>query len=78
MKSPNALHGLSTHIFLWFWFMLLLILAAVISLPTLDPRNQIPLPTHEAARMQNNVQTLLNSAVPDQDFDLAKVMDKIA
>ncbi|MGL5029800.1 MAG: ATP-binding protein [Aeromonas sp.] len=58
--------------------MLLLILAAVISLPTLDPRNQIPLPTHEAARMQNNVQTLLNSAVPDQDFDLAKVMDKIA
>lgn len=58
--------------------MLLVILAAVISLPTLDPRNQIPLPTHEVARMQNNVQALLNAADPDQDFDLAKAMDNIA
>ena len=58
--------------------MLLVMLAAVISLPTLDPRNQIPLPTHEVARMQNNVQALLNAAEPDQDFDLAKAMDKIA
>lgn len=74
----NSLNGISTHIFLWFWFMLLVMLAAVISLPTLDPRNQIPLPTHEVARMQNNVQALLNAAEPDQDFDLAKAMDKIA
>lgn len=78
IERINSLNGISTHIFLWFWFMLLVMLAAVISLPTLDPRNQIPLPTHEVARMQNNVQALLNAAEPDQDFDLAKAMDKIA
>lgn len=71
IERINSLNGISTHIFLWFWFMLLVMLAAVISLPTLDPRNQIPLPTHEVARMQNNVQALLNAAEPDQDFDLA-------
>ena len=43
IESPRSLNSISTHIFLWFWFMLLVMLAAVISLPTLDPRNQIPL-----------------------------------
>lgn len=57
--------------------MLLVMLAAVISLPTWIP-NQIPLPTHEVVRMQSNAQALLNAAEPDQDFDLAKAMDKIA
>ncbi|MGL4715931.1 MAG: ATP-binding protein, partial [Aeromonas sp.] len=57
--------------------MLLVILAAVITLPTLDPRNQVPLPAHEVARMQNDVQALRNAAEPDQDFDLVNAMAKI-
>ncbi|MGL4250813.1 MAG: ATP-binding protein [Aeromonas sp.] len=56
--------------------MLLVILAAVISLPTLDPRTLIPLPPHEAARMQNNVTTLLKAVEPDQNFDLVRAMEK--
>ena len=38
--------------------MLLLVLAAVVILPTLDPRNTIPLPEHEMARMNNNLRAL--------------------
>ena len=45
--KPHNIHGLSSQIFLWFWSMLLLILAVVISLPSLDPRNTIPLPPKE-------------------------------
>ena len=77
IKTTPPLKGLSAHIFLWFWFMLLVILAAVITLPTLDPRNQVPLPAHEVARMQNDVQALRNAAEPDQDFDLVNAMAKI-
>ena len=55
MKTARTFNGLSTQIFLWFWFMLLLVLAAVVILPTLDPRNTIPLPEHEMARMNNNI-----------------------
>ena len=58
MKTARTFNGLSTQIFLWFWFMLLLVLAAVVILPTLDPRNTIPLPEHEMARMNNNLRAL--------------------
>ena len=37
MKSARTFNGLSTQIFLWFWFILLLVVAAVVILPTLDP-----------------------------------------
>ncbi|HAU4909269.1 TPA: histidine kinase, partial [Aeromonas hydrophila] len=47
MRTARTFNGLSTQIFLWFWFMLLLVVAAVVILPTLDPRNIIPLPAHE-------------------------------
>ena len=73
MRLP-PLHGLSGQIFLWFWSMLLLILAVVISLPSLDPRNTIPLPPKERISMQQHVRTLLQGARPDQAFDLQQAL----
>lgn len=35
MRTARTFNGLSTQIFLWFWFMLLLVVAAVVILPTL-------------------------------------------
>ena len=74
MKTARTFNGLSTQIFLWFWFMLLLVLAAVVILPTLDPRNTIPLPEHEMARMNNNLRALQAGADPNQDFDLQQAI----
>ena len=54
--------------------MLLLVVAAVVILPTLDPRNIIPLPAHEVTRLNNNL-AALQETDPDQDFDLAKAID---
>lgn len=45
MKPARTFNGLSTQIFLWFWFMLLLVLAAVVILPTLDPATPYPCPS---------------------------------
>ena len=75
MKSARTFNGLSTQIFLWFWFILLLVVAAVVILPTLDPRNIIPLPAHEITRLNNNLAALQRGADPEQDFDLAKAID---
>lgn len=76
MTTGRSFGGLSTQIFLWFWLMLLVVLAAVVILPTLDPRNIIPLPEHEATRMNNNLKALQGGADPDQDFDLLQAIDK--
>lgn len=76
IKAPS-ISGLSTQIFVWFWLILLVMMAAVISLPNLDPRNQLPLPAHEVMRMQHNVQILQDAADPARDFELAKAMEKI-
>ncbi|HDZ8830899.1 TPA: HAMP domain-containing protein [Aeromonas dhakensis] len=75
MRTARTFNGLSTQIFLWFWFMLLLVVAAVVILPTLDPRNIIPLPAHEIARLNNNLKALQKGADPTQDFDLAQAID---
>ena len=75
MRTARTFNGLSTQIFLWFWFMLLLVVAAVVILPTLDPRNIIPLPAHEITRLNNNLAALQRGADPEQDFDLAKAID---
>nr|WP_201796759.1 ATP-binding protein [Aeromonas cavernicola] len=77
MKDVASLDGLSTQIFLWFWLILLIMLAAVISLPNLDPRNQLPLPSHEIGRMQHNVNILKQAADPSRDFDLTRAMKNI-
>ncbi|HDN9824329.1 TPA: HAMP domain-containing protein [Aeromonas salmonicida] len=75
MNTARTFNGLSTQIFLWFWFMLLVVVAAVVILPTLDPRNIIPLPAHEMVRMNNNLKALQRGADPNQDFDLAKAIE---
>lgn len=75
MRTARTFNGLSTQIFLWFWFMLLLVVAAVVILPTLDPRNIIPLPAHEITRLNNNLKALQKGADPNQDFDLAQAID---
>ena len=62
--KPHNIHGLSSQIFLWFWSMLLLILAVVISLPSLDPRNTIPLPPKEQLYMKQHVSALLQGPPP--------------
>jgi two-component system, OmpR family, sensor histidine kinase CpxA len=72
--KPHNIHGLSSQIFLWFWSMLLLILAVVISLPSLDPRNTIPLPPKEQLYMKQHVSALLQGAPPDQAFDLQQAL----
>ncbi|MGY3904702.1 ATP-binding protein [Aeromonas lusitana] len=74
MTAIRSFGGLSTQIFLWFWFMLLVLLAAVVILPTLDPRNIIPLPEHEVTRMNNNLRALQAGADPNQDFDLMQAI----
>ncbi|MEG0010270.1 MAG: ATP-binding protein [Aeromonas sp.] len=74
MTAIRSFGGLSTQIFLWFWFMLLVLLAAVVILPTLDPRNIIPLPEHEVTRMNNNLRALQAGADPSQDFDLMQAI----
>ncbi|MGY3945597.1 ATP-binding protein [Aeromonas tecta] len=74
MTISRSFGGLSTQIFLWFWFMLLVLLAAVVILPTLDPRNIIPLPEHEVTRMNNNLRALQAGADPSQDFDLMQAI----
>ncbi|MGY3921239.1 ATP-binding protein [Aeromonas eucrenophila] len=71
----RSLGGLSTQIFLWFWLILLLMMVAVVILPTLDPRNTIPLPEHEVSRMNNNLQALQRGADPNQDFNLSQAME---
>ncbi|WP_349920363.1 ATP-binding protein [Aeromonas veronii] len=75
MTTHRPFGGLSTQIFLWFWFMLLLVVAAVVILPTLDPRNIIPLPEHEVTRMNNNLRALQAGAAPEQDFVLMQAID---
>ena len=68
MKSrPRTFNGLSTQIFLWFWFILLLVVAAVVILPP-GPHNIIPLPAHEITRLNNNLAALQRGADPEQDF----------
>lgn len=64
MRTARTFNGLSTQIFLWFWFMLLLVVAAVVILPTLDPRNIIPLPAHEITRLNNNLKALQKGLTP--------------
>lgn len=75
MTIRRPFGGLSTQIFLWFWFMLLLVVAAVVILPTLDPRNIIPLPEHEVTRMNNNLRALQAGADQGQDFDLMQAIN---
>lgn len=66
MKSARTFNGLSTQIFLWFWFILLLVVAAVVILPTLDPRNIIPLPAHEITRLNNNLGRCNGARIPSR------------
>ncbi|MBR7630829.1 MULTISPECIES: ATP-binding protein [Aeromonas] len=75
MSTARTFNGLSTQIFLWFWLMLLVVLAAVVILPTLDPRNIIPLPAHEMTRMNNNLKALQKGADPAQEFDLVQAIE---
>ncbi len=74
--SGLHLHSLTTRLFLWFWGMLLLMLAAVTILPTLDPRNLAPLPEAEQQQQQFIIDTLSRLAGRSQELDLATMLQQ--
>ena len=72
--SGLHLHSLTTRLFLWFWGMLLLMLAAVTILPTLDPRNLSALPEAEQQQQQFVIDTLNRAAERSRDLNLVAML----
>lgn len=72
--SGLHLHSLTTRLFLWFWGMLLLMLAAVTILPTLDPRNLTAMPAAEQQQQQFVIDTLSRAADRSRDLDLIAML----
>jgi two-component system sensor histidine kinase CpxA len=70
------LHSLTTRLFLWFWGMLLLMLAAVIILPTLDPRNLSTLPESEQQQQQFVVDILSRLAEHSLELNLPAMLQE--